>query len=209
MAKELKTFMTPPFRGNFTDTLFVPDSMDGGPLKYGVMAIWDPRKFTEKHKALWAAIQAEMDSVSMAAFKKKVADLPANFKRGIRDGEEKLAMGDVFANGAKFANLTTKLIPGVVDIENDPETGKPMVISEKNGNRALVYSGCLMRAKVTIYHYDNKGKGIALGLMNAQRLGGGPRLDYRGDAAADFADDEEDQDFINQMAEGDGDDPGF
>lgn len=201
---ELKTFLTPPFRANFTNTLFDADSMDGGPMKYGVMAIWYPERFTESHKKLWAAIHAELDAVCLASFKKKWADLPANFKKGIRDGAEKASMGDAF-NNAVFANITTKLVPGVVDLAKGSD-GKPIPISKKAGNTEEVYSGCWMRATITIYTYDNKGKGVALGLMNAQKLKDGPRLDYRGDAAADFAEAEEDQDFLDQLEGADDDD---
>jgi len=201
---DLKTFRTPPFRGNFTNTLFDADSMDGGPLKYGVMAIWYPERFTDVHKKLWADIHAELDAVCLASFKKKWADLPANFKRGIRDGAEKASMGDAF-DGAVFANLTTKLVPGVVDFNKDAK-GEPIAISKKAGNTGLVYSGCWMRATITIYTYDNKGKGVALGLMNAQKLKDGKRLDYQGNAAADFKDHDEDQDFLDQLEGGDEDD---
>lgn len=204
---ELKTFLTPPFRANFTNTLFDADSMDGGPMKYGVMAIWYPERFTESHKKLWAAIHAELDAVCLQAFKKKWADLPGNFKKGIRPGEEKAAMGDAFKD-AVFANITTKLVPGVVDLAKGAD-GKPIPISKKAGNTEEVYSGCWMRATITIYTYDNKGKGVALGLMNAQKLKDGPRLDYRGDAAADFAEAEEDQDFLDQLEGADDDEIPF
>lgn len=198
---EVKTFKTPPFRANFTNTLFDADSMDGGPMKYGVMAIWYPERFTDAHKALWKAIHDELDAVSLQAFKKKWSDLPGNFKKGLRPGEEKAAMGEAF-EGATFANLTTKLVPGVVSNVRGPD-GKPLPISKKAGNTEEVFSGCWMRATITIYSYDNKGKGVALGLMNAQKLKDGPRLDYRGDAAADFADDDEDQAFLDQLEGGD------
>lgn len=198
---DLKLFTTPPFRANFTNTLFDAEAMDGGPLKYGVMAIWDPRIFTSAHKKQWAAIHAELDALCLAAFKKKWADLPGNFKKGLRPGEEKTSMGDVFENGAMFANLTTKLVPGIVDIEKGPD-GKFLQISKKAGNTDEVYSGCWMRATITIYTYDNKGKGVALGLMNAQKLKDGPRLDYRSDASADFANDDEDLAFLDQLEGG-------
>lgn len=195
---EVKKFLTPPFRANFTNTLFEAESMDGGPLKYGVMAIWYPGRFTKSHQKLWDAIMAELDSVCMLAFKKKWGDLPGNFKKGIRDGSEKQQQpGDCY-DGAVFANLTTKLRPGVVDIAKDA-AGKPIAISKEAGNTDAIYSGCWMRATATIYTYDNKGKGVALGLMNAQKLAEGSRLDNRGNAAADFADQEEDADFLAEV----------
>lgn len=185
---ELVKYKTPPFRASFP-ALFVPQSMDGGPLKYGVSAVWDPSKFTEGDKVLWNAIRKGADEACLAKFKKKATELPDNYKKGIRKGEEKADM-EGYGPGKLFANLTTKLRPGVVDIGKNP-------IGPEHGNVDEVYPGCWMRATITIYTYDNKGKGYALGLMNAQKIGDGPRLDSRTNAAEDF-DDEVDTSWLEQ-----------
>lgn len=183
---EVIRYKTPPFRASFP-SLFEPSSMDGGPLKYGVSAVWTPSKFTERDKALWAAILKAVDEACMAKFKKKAKELPANYKKGIRDGAEKADM-EGYGEGTRFANLTTKMRPGVIHVDKDDD-GQPIKIGPEHGNTDEIYPGCLCRATVTIYTYDNKGKGYALGLMNIQKVGDGPRLDSRTDAAEDFDDD--------------------
>lgn len=187
MASEVKRYPTPVFQASFPE-VFTPKSFEGGgEPKYSLSAIWDPSKFTEADKKKWAAIEAAMDEASLARFKKRVKDLPANFKRGIRDGAERADM-EGYGEGKVFANLTTKLKPGIVHVDKG-EDGKPLPIGPEHGNADLIYPGCYMRATVTVYSYDNKGKGVALGLMNLQYVGKGPRLDSRTDAAEDFDDD--------------------
>lgn len=182
---EVKKFLSPVFRASFTQNVFKPGAMEeGGEPKYGLTAIWDPSRFSPRDKELWAKIMAELDSECMARFKKKWADLPGNFKRGIRDGSEKEGL-EGFGAGKLFASLTTKLRPGVVDAAKNP-------IGLDHGNTDEIYPGCFCRATVTVYTYENKGKGAAVGLMNLQKVGDGARIDGRTDAAGDFEDEVDD-----------------
>lgn len=173
---EVKKYLTPVFRVSFP-ALFKAESFEGGAPKYGVSAIWEPAKFTESEKKLWQAIGAAMDEESKRAFKMALKELPGNYKKGIRDGKEKQLEG--YGEGKRFASLTTKMRPGVVDLEK-------VKIGPEEGNDDRIYPGCYARATVTVYSYDNKGKGIALGLMNFQFVKDGERLDNRTEAAADF-----------------------
>lgn len=177
-AKE-KSIVTPIFRVSFPHA-FEPHSMDGGAPKYGVTAVFDKKKFSDKDKQRWAAMEALANEVSMAKFKKRIKELPANFKKPIRDGAEKEGL-DGFGPGLVFTNLTTKFKPGVID-----KDGKTKIIDDPEA----FYPGCYARATVTCYGYDNKGKGIAFGLMNLQKLGDGARLDSRTDAEDDFVDED-------------------
>lgn len=194
MAGEIKKFVTPPFVASWTNTVFEAKSVDGGEPKYGLTAIWDPSRFTEADKKRWAAIQGEMDSEALRLFKKKMADLPANFKKGLRDAAEKEGM-EGYEAGKLFASLTTKLKPGVVKRMPD---GTSIDVSVKDGNADEIYPGCICRATVTVYAYDNKGKGVALGLMNLQKIADGARIDGRTNASADFADEEVDNSWLEQ-----------
>ena len=190
---EVKRYVTPVFRLSFPN-LFEADSYDGGPPKYGLSAVWDLSKFSDKDKKKWKAIRAAMDEESKGRFKKPIKDLPANYKVGIRDGAEKADL-EGYGEGKKFANISTKMRPGVIDKDKNK-------IGPEEGNQDEIYPGCYCRATVTIYSYDNKGKGVALGLMNVQKVAEGERLDSRTDAAEDFEDDvdsawlEEDEDDI-------------
>jgi hypothetical protein len=179
--------VTPVFRASFPQ-LFVPKAMQEGQTpKYSVSAVFEPSKFNEADKKRWAAILELLDATSLEKFKKKVNDLPGNFKRAIRDGAEKADL-EGYGEGKVFANLSSKLKPGVVDAEgNDMEADD-------------IYPGCYMRATVSAYAYDQGGgKGIALGLQNIRFVRDGERLDARTDAGEDFKDVEDDRDETDPL----------
>ena len=179
--------VTPVFRASFPN-LFVPKAMQEGQTpKYSVSAVFEPEKFNDADKKRWAAIEALLDETSMEKFKKKIAQLPANFKRPIRDGAEKADL-EGYGEGKVFANLSSKLRPGVVDANgNDMEADD-------------IYPGCYLRATVSAYAYDqNGGKGVALGLQNIRFVRDGERLDARTDASEDFKDIEDERDEVDPL----------
>ncbi len=207
---EVVRYVTPVFRGSFLN-LFEPQApMAGskGAPKYGLTAVWIPSKFSDSDKKRWRAMMAALDEESKSKFKKPWKELPANIKRGVRDGAEKMDL-EGFGEGTRFANITTKMRPGLVDadrrtiVATDAEREKLEAdgkeVADDMGNEAA-YPGAYYRATVTVYSYDNQGKGVALGLMNVQKIKDGGRLDSRTDAAEDFDDDidsawlEEDED---------------
>lgn len=179
--------VTPVFRASFPN-LFVPKAMQEGQVpKYSVSAVFEPEKFNAADKKRWEAILALLDATSMEKFKKAVAELPANFKRAIRDGSEKADL-EGYGEGKVFANLSSKLKPGVVDAE-----GIDMAPDD-------IYPGCYLRATVSAYAYDmNGGKGIALGLQNIRFVRDGERLDARTDASDDFKDVEDERDEVDPL----------
>lgn len=193
---EVKRYVTPVFRMSFPH-LFEPQGFEGsaGPPKYGLAAVWTPSKFSDSDKKRWRAMLVALDEESMSRFKKPLKDLPANIKRGLRDGAEKADL-EGYGEGTRFANITSKMRPGVVDASREK-------IGPEQGNAEDVYPGCYCRATVTVYSHDNKGKGVALGLMNVQKVADGGRLDSRTDAAEDF-DDDIDESWLDQ-SEGAGD----
>jgi hypothetical protein len=128
-------------------------------------------------------VEGHDDEVSLERHKKKMSDLPGNFKRAIRDGAEKEDL-EGYGPGKVFANISSKMRPGLIDRDGTPIT-----------NADDFYPGCFARATVTAYAYDmNGGKGVALGLQNLQKVRDGERLDSRTDAAADFENDGLDDD---------------
>jgi hypothetical protein len=186
---ELVRYQTPIFRVSFP-AMFKAESYDGGEPKFGLSAIWTPARFSDKEKALWAKIMKGLDDEALAKFKKKWNDLPANVKCGLRDGAEKPDL-EGYGDGTMFASLTTKMRPGLVDRNKLP------IIREDEKER--YQSEGKEFSEEEFYSYDNKGKGVALGLMNVQKVRDGDRLDSRSDAASDF-----DDDFLE-----DGDTDGF
>lgn len=175
--------LTPVFRVSFP-SVFEASSYEGGAPKYSVCAVWEPAKFTPKDKALWTAIQALADDVSVEKFKKKLAALPGNFKKPFRDGEEKADLTG-FGAGKVFSNLSSKQRPGLIMLDGTPIT-----------DPEDFYPGCYARATITAYAYDNVGKGVALGLQNLQKIKDGERLDNRTDPNDDFGNAEVDDAWL-------------
>lgn len=176
VSKDTKTYVTPIFRVSFPHVFEARAGMEGGEPKFGLTAVFEPSKFSAKDKERWKAMIAAANEVSVGKFKKALKDLPDNFKKPIRDGMEKEGLAG-FGEGKKFGNFTTKFKPGIVDRD-----GKSKIVDDPES----FYPGCYARATVTVYAYDNKGKGIAFGLMNVQKLADGARLDSRSDASEDF-----------------------
>lgn len=172
---------TPIFRVSFP-TVFEAKAMEEGQTpKFSVCAIFDPSKFTAKDKELWKGMQTLADNVSLERFKKKLNDLPGNFKKPFRDGAEKSDLAG-FGEGKIFSNFSSKMRPGIIGLDRTP------ILTPDD-----FYPGCYARATITCYAYDNKGKGVAFGLQNLQKLKDGDRLDSRTDAADDFGDDVDDK----------------
>ena len=190
--KDAKKIVTPIFRVSFPHVFEARAAMGEGEPKFGLTAVFDPKNFSTKDKERWKAMQALANEVCMAKFKKKLNDLPANFKKPVRDGAEKEGLAG-FGAGLLFSNLTTKFKPGIVD-----KDGKTKIIDD---NEAF-YPGCFARATITCYAYENKGKGVAFGLMNLQKVADGARLDSRTDAEDDFGEEEisaEDQAYLDKL----------
>ena len=175
MAQSEK-LITPVFRVSFPN-VFEATAYQGGPPKFNLTAVFEPENFSDADKKRWAAIQALIDEQAVAAFKKPMAKLPANFKRPLRDGAEKEEL-DGFGEGMQFCSLSSKYKPDIVDIDRTT----PIVDSED------FYPGCYARATVNAYAFDNVSKGVALGLMSLMKVKDGERLDSRTTAAEDFAD---------------------
>ncbi len=205
--KKTKRFTTPVFRLSFPNLFTARRSDEDDPNskpKFGCSAVWTPAKFTPREKELWRSIIGELNRVSKEAFKKEWKNLPDNIKRGLRDGAAKDGM-EGYGEGTRFANLTTKDRPGVVAKDGVTKIGPEF------GNADEIYPGCYVRATVNVYSYGtkpgSKGKGVAIGLFNIQKIKDGPRLDSRVAPEDDFDEDidsawmDEEDDF-----DGEGDD---
>lgn len=168
--------VTPIFRVSFPN-VFEASSYQGGPPKYGVTAVFEPESFSPADKKRWAAMNKLADGASKETFGKPIDKLPANFKRPVRDGEEKAEL-DGFGEGKKFISLSTKFKPEIL-----AEDRESIIMDAED-----FYPGCYARASVNAYGYDNVGKGVAYGLMSLMKVKDGERLDNRTSAADDFAD---------------------
>ena len=99
--------LTPPFTLSFPEVFEMKPGPSGGAPRYSCQAIWRPSEFTKEEKQLWAAMVVALDAMSREWFNTAWKELPANYKRGIRRGEEKADMKG-FGPGTFFASLTSK-----------------------------------------------------------------------------------------------------
>lgn len=174
---EYKKCVTPVFRVSFPN-VFTPSAFEAGAVaKYGVSMLFTPAEFTEADKKAWAAMKLLANDASMAQFKKLLKDLPPNFKQPFRLGEEKEGL-DGYGKGVIFANATSKMKPGLIDRD------KSIIADAEH-----FYAGCYARATVVAFAFDNKGKGVAFGLNNVQKVRDGARITSRTEASDDFEED--------------------
>jgi hypothetical protein len=186
MADFIK-ILTPVFRVAFPK-VFKPESFDGGDEKYSLIAIFDTKNFTKKDKKAWKALLDSMDKESKNAFKKPLKKLPSSYRKPLRDAGEKEDL-DGFEEGMMFCTLSSKRRPGIINMDRDK-------IRPENNNEGDFYAGCYARASVTIYTYDNKGKGMSLGLLNIQKMSDGEALSGgASDAEDDFEEDDVDTEW--------------
>lgn len=176
---EYKKLTTPMFRASYP-ALFEAKSFNGGKAAFEVTMLFDKEKIKKDPKELqyWKALVAEINAQAKAKFGDK---LPANFHNPVRDGDKEKADKDGYA-GCYFIKAKTYTRPGV--IYSDTKT------AVEEGD---VFAGCVMRATVNVYAFDNIAKGVALGLNNlmfykglsdkVEAFGGS-----RSSAESDFAD---------------------
>ena len=200
MAKQERVKLrTPPFRLSFPN-VFAPSSYEGSAPKYSISMLFYPEKMNPKQAKLFKALESAAENAVRDHFKiAKGKKLPGNLKMPLRDGDEKPDL-DGYGDGCRFASASSKMKPGVIDLDgieiDDPEE---------------LYAGCWCRATLTVYAYDNIGKGAAFGLYNLQKVADDDSFSSRTSAEDDFADDDWDDDDLDGMlgagSSSDDDDP--
>jgi len=188
MAKQERIKLrTPPFRLSFPN-VFSPSSYEGSTPKYSISMLFYPEKMNKKQLALFKAMEKAADDAVRDKFKVgKGKKIPSNIKMPIRDGDEKPDL-DGYGDGCRFASASSKMRPGVIDLD-----GVEIDDIEE------LYAGCWCRATLTVYAYDNIGKGAAFGLYNLQKLADDESFSSRTSAEDDFADDDWDDDELDGM----------
>ena len=88
--------------------------------------------------------------------------------------------------GYMFLNTNNSIKPGIVDANLQP------II-----DRSEVYSGCFGRASINFFVYNNNGnRGIGCSILNLQKMKDGPVLGGHSRAEDDFADLDDEEDFL-------------
>jgi hypothetical protein len=160
--------ITPPARASYVQVHEPKPGPDGGAEKYNISLIF-PKDSTDLSK-----LEAAIKEAAEAKFGKKV---PKNLRTPIRDGDIDREDRPEYAD-SWFMNASSTRKPGLVDADRDP-------ILEADE----FYSGCICRAEVRFFGYDQAGnKGVGCGLNNIQKLKDGERLDGTVSAEAAFED---------------------
>ena len=127
-------------------------------------------------------------SVGFTAFLYLVVDTILDMISGIKAKRKvrKERKGDEAYANAWFINANSTTKPGVVDADRNPIL-----------DSSELYSGIIGRASISFYAFNSNGnRGIACGLNNLQKLADGTPLGGHSRAEDDFADDDDDEDFL-------------
>ncbi len=161
-------------------------SINGGTPKFSVSLII-PKSDTKTVEKIKAAIQAayQEGEAKLKGNGKTVPPLES-IKTPLRDGDLDRPDDPAYEN-SYFINANSTVAPGIVDIDRQP-------ILE----RSEVYSGVYGRASINFYAFNSNGnRGIACGLNNLQKVRDGEPLGGRTRAEDDFADLDDDDDFLD------------
>ena len=171
------SLVTPKFRAAFVH-LHEPKKNEEDPTaapSYGITMLFEEGETLSEIKSLATKLMTDK-------FGSDKAKWPKGFNKpwrdqGEKDKENPDATGktyDGFVSGNLFMNASTKQQPEVTDEALQP------VVSAK-----VVYSGCYMRAYVTLFWYEKKGnKGIGVSLGPVQKVDDGEPLGGAAPAAA-------------------------
>jgi hypothetical protein len=160
--------------------------LGGGTPKYSVSLII-PKSDTVTVEKIKAAIQAAYDE-GQAKLKGNSKSVPAleDLKTPLRDGDRE-RKGDEAYKNSWFLNANSTTKPGVVDADRNPIL-----------DTSELYSGIIGRASISFYAFNSNGnRGIACGLNNLQKLADGTPLGGHSRPEDDFADDDDDEDFLS------------
>ena len=102
----------------------------------------------------------------------------ANFKKGLHNGTEDAASEErpAMYKGHFYLNANNKSQPGLVGADLQPLM-----------DSSCLYSGAFYNVDVGVYPYNNKSKGIGVGLNNVMFVRDGERLDGRQSAEEAFS----------------------
>lgn len=176
--------------------IWEPKENDQGQLKYSC-ALLIPKTDKETLKK----IKAIVDALKAEATTKYKGKLPTNFKLPLHDGDEDKPDDENYA-GHYFLNAYANNKPGIAKPIGKGADGKTKF--QEITDTTEVYSGCFAKVSINFYLYDNKSKGIGVGLNNIVKIQDGEALAGRASVNEDFAnedfediDDTDDDDFMS------------
>lgn len=179
MAKQNLSWQTPPGIGSFV-TLLEPKANDKGQMYFSLSILFAKTR-TKELDPLRALVQTAAVGLfgpnAMALMQSGV------LKNPIRDGDAMYLQDAGLYKAYKGCFF--------ISARRESKFGKPMIIDAAKNEVFTaedVYSGCLLRASISVFAYNKAGnKGVSFGLNNVQVLRKGERLDNRKDAREEFS----------------------
>lgn len=156
--------------------VFEPKAVvEGGQEKYSVSLII-PKSDTETINKIKGAIKAAYtEGLSKLKGNSKVAPTLESLRPVLRDGDVDKPEDEAYKN-SYFVNAKSSRKPYICDANNNEIIDKDEV-----------YSGCVGRASISFYVYNNgTSKGVACSLNGIQKLQDGEPLGGTGSAKNDF-----------------------
>jgi hypothetical protein len=167
-----------------------PKENQSGALKFSMCCLI-PKTQKEDVALINKAIKAAFDEGVTKGFWPASAWSSPKFKKPLRDGDAEIKTGDkkpgIGYEGMMFFNCNKEGDPDNEYFEGPPEVtkalnGKVVPISDKSE----FYSGCKCRVAVGFYPFNNKSKGVAVGLNAILKTADGARMDGRESAKSAF-----------------------
>jgi hypothetical protein len=175
--------------------IWEPKENDQGQLKYSCALL-----IPKSDKETLRKIKAIVDALKEEAIK-KYGKLPSNFKTPLHDGDEDKPDQPEYA-GHYYLNAYANTKPGIAKPIGKGPDGKTKF--QEITDTTEVYSGCYAKVSINFYLYDNKSKGIGVGLNNIVKVQDGEPLAGRASISEEFADEDfddvidgDDEDFLN------------
>lgn len=167
-------------------SVFHPKSINGSTPKYsGQFRIpkTDKKTVAKIEAAMKAAYEEGKDKLKGSSKSIPPYD---TLKKPLRDGDAEFPDDESYA-GYYFVNANNSDKPGVLGPDKEP------ILDESE-----VYSGCFGKASLVFYAFNNNGnRGIACSLQNLWKISDGQRLGGHTTAEEDFADEDDEDDFLN------------
>ena len=166
-------------------SVFEPKSINGDAPKYSIQ-LRIPETDTVTLKKIADAMKAAYEEGS-AKLKGNSKSVPPyeTLKKALRNGTQEFP-DDETMKGYMFLNTNNSIKPGIVDANLQP------II-----DRSEIYSGCFGRASINFFVYNNNGnRGIGCSILNLQKMKDGPVLGGHSRAEDDFADLDDEEDFL-------------
>ena len=150
-------------------------------------SLFQPKRFEGSDQEKYEAVLVFPAGTDLSGLKENAkAALNERFPNGVKGARNPFRNGDEVAEawgehfkGATFLRVSSQLKPVIVD------AGKRPITDEEK-----VYSGCVVRAAVHAYAYDNRGnRGVGFGLDALQVVEAGERIGGGGAAGVGLFDD--------------------